>query len=851
MDDKLKVFWNLDVLVKMCRSKSDGPSLRIEEEELVEKIDAYQLEIEDIKAISEDESYDMSAEMADRNIEIITKKQLQSLKIALKEKNKELNALKEEEKNVNSGNNLLKDNKTSQEKYIISMQERINEATDYEVIDRYNSLIAETTEKIAYLVADLEEQDAAYKTIQSSIVKLSEEIADIEERIEEKKKLLAETQANLESKTIYIDKSKKDKNDKKINELENRVQKLTKRLDEIRKDPKYLESKIKDVINQKEDIENARPYLVDLINTAISIPYINVATDNALEEELLKATQARDTFANEIEQKSYNILEAATPEKIRIEFLNERIVLWNKELEELKAKVDVIDRDREYNYEKKNRELHELLQTMKKDLREFEKAYDDIPDINVGAKASVKAALDEKRIDIVEAEKIVTAFRKDESEDIARATRTIKYECDRLNQSIKNAQEEIETIKNRLTSKKSGLIDISTKNKDKEKLKELAQIVIDIKHRRQFPETPLDVIKRLEEELAVDLLKDIDNKLIEKSSSIVKKDYEDLDTASAPKEIKRGLKVVDETDVELAVVDEEEASAEAKVQAAEAELQSLIENIESNENQQIEASQIIEEASNEEDIDIDELLNSIPEEEPTNTSDEIVSEEVVESETSNVEEDVDVDGLMDSITSEESTTEKIAAEPVEEPIEETPIEEVNQVVEEPTVEENKQETEEPVEEVAAEPIAIIEETPTELNITSVEEPTVEESAPAVEEPTVEESAPAVEESAEEEKQPELSDENAIDQQIDDIINNAKSTDENDQPLDIDAIFESATSQEQIPTTEKKANNVNDLAIDSIFNVESDKIDSDETTSETNLTDDFNQYIDDLENKETQ
>ena len=46
MDDKLKVFWNLDVLVKMCRSKSDGPSLRIEEEEIVEKIDAYKLEID-------------------------------------------------------------------------------------------------------------------------------------------------------------------------------------------------------------------------------------------------------------------------------------------------------------------------------------------------------------------------------------------------------------------------------------------------------------------------------------------------------------------------------------------------------------------------------------------------------------------------------------------------------------------------------------------------------------------------------------------------------------------------------------------------------------------------------------
>ena len=41
MDDKLKIFWNLDVLVKMCRSKSDGPSLRIEEVEIIEKIKSY------------------------------------------------------------------------------------------------------------------------------------------------------------------------------------------------------------------------------------------------------------------------------------------------------------------------------------------------------------------------------------------------------------------------------------------------------------------------------------------------------------------------------------------------------------------------------------------------------------------------------------------------------------------------------------------------------------------------------------------------------------------------------------------------------------------------------------------
>ena len=533
MDDKLKVFWNLDMLVKMCRSKSDGPSLRIEEEEILDKIETCRLEIEEIRIQSEEDVYDTSAEMADRNIEIITKKQLQTLKTTLKEKNKELNILKDEEKRLYENNALLRENKLTQEKYITSMQERINEATDYEVIDRYNGLIAETTEKISQLVDELEIHNSTYEQVQNSIVNISDEIANIEDKIDKKKKLLLETQASLENKDNYIDKTKREKIDKKIYELESKVHKATSRLEEIRKDPKYIETIIKDIINNRENIENARPYLISLINTVIKVPYINVPADNALEEELLKATHARDSFANEIEQKSYNILEANTPEKVRTEFLNERISLWKNELDELKIKVDTIDRDNEYNYEMKNQAIQEMIRSMKKDLREYEKAYAEIPEMNVGAKASVKAAMEEKRTDIVEAEKIVTAFRKDESEDIARATRTIKYECERLNQNIQLAEKEIELIKNRLTSKKSGLIDISSKNKDKENLKELAQTVIDIKHRRQFPETPLEILKRLETELNISIYDDIDKDIIQNTSSIVKKEYKEYEETIA------------------------------------------------------------------------------------------------------------------------------------------------------------------------------------------------------------------------------------------------------------------------------------------------------------------------------
>ncbi len=845
MDDKLKVFWNLDVLVKMCRSKSDGPSLRIEEEEIVDKIDAYKLEIEEIRIQSEEESYDSSAEMADRNIEIITKKQLQTLKTTLKEKNKELSQLKEEELNLYSNNSLLRDNKNSQEKYIASMQERINEATDYEVIDRYNGLIAETTEKISQLVDDLEEHNTAYERVQHNIIKLSEEIENIEEKIDKKKKLLVETQANLERRENYIDKTKKEKNDKKIAELETKVQKAVSRLDEIRRDPRYLESKIKDIINDKEDIEKAKPYLIDLINTAIKVPYINVDADNSLEEELLKATHARDSFANEVEQKSYNILEANTPEKVRIEFLNERISLWSKELEELKSKVDIIDRDQEYNYEAKNQAIYEMIESMKKDLREYQKAYAELPEMNVGAKASVKAAMDEKRTDIREAEKIVTAFRKDESEDIASATRTIKYECERLNQNIQLAEKEIETIKNRLTSKKSGLIDIGTKNKDKDTLKELAQIVIDIKHRRQFPETPLEIVKRLEDELDIRLLSEIDSNHIENTSNIVKKDYQEYNKPK--KEVKRGVKVIDETEVETNIETEEEVDEEAanaaKLQEAEAELQSLINDIE--EKEKVNNKEVTEDESDETDLLLELLDEHEIEENPVEEEAPIeVEAPVVEEPTPIVEEtpiEVEEPVVEEPTPIVEETPIEVEAPVVEEPtsvVEETPIEVEVPVVEEPTpiVEEAPIEVEAPVVE---EPTPIVEETPVVVEPVQVEEPAIIE-LPA-EQPTM--VALPAEQPTEGSGIKEL-DDDILDQQIDNLISSTKEEDlGDDQPLDIDAMFADSNVEETQPKTVNKK-----LSIDTIFNVETDKIASDDTSNE-NLASDFDNYINDLEKKE--
>ena len=642
MDDKLKVFWNLDVLVKMSRSKSDGPSLRVEEEEIETKLKSYNQEIDDINSISEEEIYDTSAEMADRNIEIITKKQLQSLKNELKEKNKELANLKKKKKLLYDQTTLLRNNKDSQEKYLLSMQERISTTTDTEIVNHYNMLITETTENINKLNDELNSQSGNYDEIQQQIIDYTEAIKVLEEKIDKKKKILAETQASLENRDNYIDKVKKEKNNKRIAELESKKKALNIRLEEIKKDPKYLESKIKEIINNKEDLSKTRPYLINLLNQVIRIPYINVPINNALEEELLRATQARDSFANEIDQKTYNILEANTPEKVRTEFLNERITKWQEDLNQLNNKILLVDKDSEFNYNAKDKIIAEMIATMKKDYSEFQRAYDETPDTSIGAKARLKASLDEKKEDIKEAEKIATSFKNDEAEDIENATRIIKYECENLRDKIKEAEEEINRLKNRLTSKKSGLIDIASKNKDKDVLKELAQIVIDIKHRRQFPEAPIDIINRLEEYLGLDLIKDIDIELINNTSKIIPRDYDQyikedyqlidsldetpIDEISAPP--KRGIKVIDEAQITIPsnILDDVD-NEDSEISQPDEQLTSNIEENTSNESNLNEESVLEPEKIEEEQIPVE---NPLPTEIANN--EELPSEEKKEEE---------------------------------------------------------------------------------------------------------------------------------------------------------------------------------------------------------------------------
>lgn len=505
MNDKMQIFEDLDVLVRMCHAKNDGASLTIEEDEIKHKIKEYEEEIADIKASAVDDNYDSGAEMADRNVEIITKKLISSIKAELKIKNADMNGLKEQEKELSSTLSTLKASKESHEAYISSMKDRIASTSDDNIASRYNSLIRQTESKIASLTKELEEVTKSYNELQDSITTLSDNITSLEEKLSKKKEQLAETQYNLENKDTYIDQAKLEKNNRKINDLEVKKQKLDDRLEEIYNDPKYLEAKIKNVLNESNDAFPARAYLTRLIKKAMSEPYMNVEADNALEEELLRATQARDTFANEIDQKSYNIMETVNPAQIRVEYLKEKISAWQTDLDNYNNKISMIDKDEQFNYQERMSTINELITSLKEEVEEFKKAYEDEPESNLSSKASLKVNYEEKKSDLAEAERVASAFMNDEAEDIRNSISLLKNECTELKANIEAAQDEIKEIQDRLISRQSGLIDISAQNKDKEHLRKLAQVVMDIKHRRQFANTPEQIAKKLEKELGIDL----------------------------------------------------------------------------------------------------------------------------------------------------------------------------------------------------------------------------------------------------------------------------------------------------------------------------------------------------------
>jgi epidermal growth factor receptor substrate 15 len=305
---------------------------------------------------------------------------------------------------------------------------------------------------------------------------------------------------------------------------------------------------------------------------AKKVQYMDMPIDNNLEAELLKATKARDTFANEIDHKSYSLVDMETPSKIRIDYLTKRINNWEQKKEEIKNEISNIDNDETYNYKDQIKKINDMIEDIKSDISEYTTTLENEDNLIPSVRANYQASLDAKKVDLQNAENILEQFRKEECEDIQRITIELDQEIISLDEKIANANKEIETLKEELLSKKEDLTDIRAMNKDKARLKELASVVIDIKHRRNFPLQPTLIAKQLERLLGIEILDSLDsntytseetsednqsgsdliNNLIQKDIEEIEEQYPEAEIKEEEKEEpvpKRGIRVTSETEI--------------------------------------------------------------------------------------------------------------------------------------------------------------------------------------------------------------------------------------------------------------------------------------------------------------
>ena len=567
MDNKASIYADLETLTRMCRSKNDGASLRIEEDEIKDKIQEIDNEITEINQNTEEELYDSSAEMADRNIQIILKKVIQNLKNELKNKNNELNELKDKEVNLNNQIKALTDRIDSNGLFIETIKSRLSNLSNGEAMAKYQSQLSTTEQEIAEYNEELTKLKEEYSSLQDEIEKVVSRLETINKKLKTKEEQLEETEQNLSNRDSYIDINRKDKNDKKINELTAKKKTLQEKLDTISDDPKYLELKIKEVIAKGQDIFDARPYLNKLVAKAIEVPYMDRNLDNSLEEELLHATQERDNFASTIEQKDYSVMAMENPEQIRITYLNKKIENWNKQIEELQEKASIIDGDTTYNYGQNITRISDIINNKKKELADYEQQYKNEAETNMSKKASLKLMIEEDRNDLKSAEEILSNFKTEQSKEIEEANLIISEKCAKLNNNIAAANAEIKEIQSRLGNKKTGLIDINAQNNDREKLKELAKVVVDIKHRRQFTESPRQIASRLEQNLSVS----INTQEIEQSK---------MENKEEPIPEEKNVKVEEPIDTQTEVLEQTETQpAASQVPEESNELDSFLTNL--------------------------------------------------------------------------------------------------------------------------------------------------------------------------------------------------------------------------------------------------------------------------------
>lgn len=499
-----EVIAKIDSLLKISEPQSNIETLKVELREIECSIKEINLNIKELKSSMNDDKYfDASAEIVDKNIEISLAKKIKSIKKSLEELENQIEKQSILEQNQHDKIEKIKKEIVEQNSFIEILKEKIASNFDFDK-ENFKTLLKENEQKLKSNEKELTKLTKDYEKIQGKLEVLSFSKKELKTKIDDETEKLLDVKANLLNKRGYVNNDLKKEDQETLELLEKKLKDLEGSKNRILENPLMIAEEAKNYLldDDKTGCLKKVKELKDLIS---KIPYMSINGVNSSENlkiELENAEAKRDEFSSMINSKNYESVDT-TLIKDRLTFIQDKKINIEKDINELSEKIKSTDTVELEDLNNRINYCENEVKVIEDKINEFNSNFEN-EELTLSKKSSLQAALDKKRDELANINKLLECYKNDRKDLITKSFDIEKNYINKLKEDINVIDKEIKELEKILmtSSKSKNTIEIEN---DKNKLKELNDNIKAIKKRQNLKKSPEEIYDEIELSLGTEM----------------------------------------------------------------------------------------------------------------------------------------------------------------------------------------------------------------------------------------------------------------------------------------------------------------------------------------------------------
>lgn len=490
----------IDTLVEMTESTLNLSTAKLELQEIDNQIIFLKTELDMIDDGKKEKYFKASEKQVDENIKISLEAKIKKQERSIQELQKDIDEVVEEETVLHDILTKLQSNINSSKEYIAILNDRFSTISDSSNKSYYQKLLHDENQKLSDLISSLIIKEEEHNKVLEKLNGLNANMSDMRATLENEKDRLTETKESLLNPLSYINNEMKSIDENRKLEIKKELKELENRRIEILNDPVIIAGEAQDYII-KDDREKALSKIRELVSIAKTKPFMDILSGSELtamlKEEEENATLARDEFAQFIDSKNYMDHDNKVIEE-RINYLELEIKSLEEKIRIAKEEIKRIDTVEIQELNNRLACVMEVEAELGKDLNNYQIIMEsEQEDKTPKRRAILSAAFNTKQVELSNVLNLINHYRNDQKKLIAKAYELEANEIKKYESEILTRQEEILEMTS-LLKNTNKVKDVLAIENDKKKLKELDDVVKDIKNREKYNQTPTEIYDEIE-----------------------------------------------------------------------------------------------------------------------------------------------------------------------------------------------------------------------------------------------------------------------------------------------------------------------------------------------------------------